>query len=57
LQPDERNIDPYENYHTDPLQLLHEDTQAPEGVKAFEALLRATQADKYHRYFAGLVGI
>lgn len=56
LQPVERNMDALENYLRDARQLRPEFTQAREGVKAFEALVRATKADYYPLFFAGLVG-
>jgi outer membrane protein len=56
LQPVERSIDALEHYLSDARQLRPEFTQAREGIKAFEALVRATKADYYPLFFAGLVG-
>ena len=56
LRPVERNMEALENYLSDAYQLRPEFTQAREGIKAFEALVRANKADYYPLFFAGLVG-
>jgi outer membrane protein TolC len=56
LSVDQRHVEPLETYLADAQQLRPEFTQAREGVKAYEALLKAAKADYYPVFFAGVVG-
>ena len=56
LEPLTRNIDAVSQYVKDAQHLRPEFTQAREGVKAYEALVRAAKADYYPVFFAGVFG-
>jgi outer membrane protein len=56
LRPLERDVDLVEPYLRDAHQLRPEFTQAREGVKAYEALVRAAKADFYPVFFFGVFG-
>jgi outer membrane protein len=56
LRPHERDVDALERYVSDAHQLRPEFTQAREGVKAFEALVRAAKAEYFPVIFFGVFG-
>jgi outer membrane protein len=56
LRPHERDVDALERYVSDAHHLRPEFTQAREGVKAFEALVRAAKAEYFPVIFLGVFG-
>jgi outer membrane protein TolC len=56
LEPLPQEAAPVQQYVEDARHLRPEFTQAREGVKAFEALVRATKADYYPVFFFGVFG-
>lgn len=56
LQPVDHDVQALVQYVNDARHLRPEFTQAREGVKAFEALVKATKADLYPMFFLGVFG-
>ncbi len=56
LRPLERDVSSLDQYLSDARQLRPEFTQAREGVKAFEALVRSVKAEYYPVFFFGVFG-
>lgn len=56
LQPLTRHVDAVTQYVKDATHLRPEFTQAREGVKAYEELVKAAKADYYPVFFAGVFG-